>query len=468
MLAAYRLDDRALALMRIALGLAVLADIAARLVDVTAHYGAAGVLPPQRGFFASLPRGVLNPFALSDSAAFHGAILVCGLLFAAAFAVGWFTRVAHLGLILVVLSIQNRNSLLSEGADVYLRVVLFWSFFLPLGRRLSVDAWRRPHAGAPSAFDAVEGLAGFCYAAQLALVYGTSVLAKLGTPYWRSGDALALALQVDAIKGPFGSLLLSHERLLAGATFAALAVQALAAPLFLVPPRGPWLPFRRLVVGALVGMHAAIALVLNVGLFPAYTVASTIPLAFPAETHPVRDLEGRWRWLFSATASAVLVASLIFVLAHLGGYRRWSGTVYGNATGLRQGWSIFSGIEFNPLVTVIGESDDGERSLVFALAPSESDPTSRDPLAPVLERYRWKKLLVNLGQRDDARLWTSFAGWLCRVRAEALTAVDIRFEHERLDVPSARGEGYTCRVECGELRMVCERLPGRVQLRPVQ
>jgi hypothetical protein len=461
-LGAYRLDDRALAFLRVALGLVVLADIAARLPDVAVHYGASGVLPPPRGFGGSLARGALDLFALSLSPTFHRAILASGLLFAAAFALGAFTRLAQLGLLLVVLSIQNRNPLLTEGADVYLRVVLFWSFFLPLGRSLSVDAWRRARAGVPSSVEPAEGLSAFCYAAQLALVYACSVLAKLGTPYWRNGNALWLALQVDAIKGSFGSVLLSHQSLLAAATFAALVVQALAAVLLLVPPRGLWLLPRRLVIGALVGMHAGISCLLDVGLFPAYSIASAIPLAFPADAD--RDLQSRPRPLLAATKTAVLLSSLAFVLAHLGGAGGWLDTLYGNATGLRQRWVMFSGIEFNPVVTVIGELDGGERSLVFALAPSEDDPGSRDPLAPALKRYRWKKLFVNLGQRNDPALWRSFAGWLCRVRAGALTAVDVRFEQRRVDLPSPKGDGYSCRIECAELHTACEDLsaPGRV------
>jgi len=39
-----------------------------------------------------------------------------------------------------VISIQARNFLVGHGGDIYIRMVLFWGLFLPLGSRFSVDA----------------------------------------------------------------------------------------------------------------------------------------------------------------------------------------------------------------------------------------------------------------------------------------------------------------------------------------
>src|SRR5262245_64238108 len=61
---------------------------------------------------------------------------------ALALLVGHRTRLATIASWLLFTSLNTRNPMVVLGADVLLRVVLFWAMFLPLGARYSVDrAW---------------------------------------------------------------------------------------------------------------------------------------------------------------------------------------------------------------------------------------------------------------------------------------------------------------------------------------
>lgn len=54
--------------------------------------------------------------------------------------VGFKTRASNLLLWLLILSLHNRNVLVLNSGDDFLRMLLFWSIFMPVGERFSVDA----------------------------------------------------------------------------------------------------------------------------------------------------------------------------------------------------------------------------------------------------------------------------------------------------------------------------------------
>ena len=53
--------------------------------------------------------------------------------------VGYRTKIATCIVWALTVSLQNRNMLIHSGADDLLRMVLFWSLFLPLDRYWSWD-----------------------------------------------------------------------------------------------------------------------------------------------------------------------------------------------------------------------------------------------------------------------------------------------------------------------------------------
>ena len=174
----FALDLRSLALLRVGLALLLLGDLALRAGDLRAHYTDAGVLPRS----ALPPAGTLSLHLLGGSAAFQGALFAVAAAFAAALLVGWRTPLATAGSWFLLVSLHARNPVVLQGGDILLRVLLFWSLFLPLGARWSLDALRR--AGPPPGNRLVCG-GGIALLLQVCFVYWFSVALK-SDPCWRA------------------------------------------------------------------------------------------------------------------------------------------------------------------------------------------------------------------------------------------------------------------------------------------
>ena len=71
------------------------------------------------------------------------------VLLAVALLVGYRTRLATIGSWILLASIHVRLPVVINAGDTLLRVLLFWSIFLPLGAMWSVDARRGRPVAAP-------------------------------------------------------------------------------------------------------------------------------------------------------------------------------------------------------------------------------------------------------------------------------------------------------------------------------
>src|SRR5690606_10376590 len=136
----FTLDLRALALLRIGLGALLLIDLYTRATDLEAHYANTGVLP-----LPALFSHEWNPYFFS----FHTGsglwqVQAIFFLLAAFFAVclllGYKTRLATVLSWALLVSLHNRNPLILQGGDDLVRMLLFWSIFLPLGSFYSLDS----------------------------------------------------------------------------------------------------------------------------------------------------------------------------------------------------------------------------------------------------------------------------------------------------------------------------------------
>jgi len=106
------------------LGLLVLCQSVLLFRDFAVFYEASGVLPPHtwsEPFLRALIFGLLPLFAVS---------LVLGLI----------TRLSTLICLVGIVIVHDANPQILQGGDVLLRLLLFWSLFLPLGRMWSLDA----------------------------------------------------------------------------------------------------------------------------------------------------------------------------------------------------------------------------------------------------------------------------------------------------------------------------------------
>ena len=449
----------ALELFRISLGGLVGLDLLQRFADVRAHYGGAGVRPFTASFLETLVSpGRIDLFLLSDSLGYHQALFVAGLLAASFVCLGVKTRLATLALWLILLSVQNRNSSLNEGADVYVRVMLFWSLFLPMGRYLTVPTalarvWPRaaPDAATTSR---VAPLALYAYSIQIGLVYLCSVLAKLATPYWPEGRGLELALQVDVVRGLGADWLLAHSSMLPVLTYLTLLIQA-AAGVVLLLPTGLFVRSRLVVLAGLTGMHVGIAAALSVGLFAYYAAASLLPLvpsraAWPHDAGE-RERISSWTWPERLQAGAI-VAALAYVILHLLTINQLAGPLAARIdarllrasrfTGLHQRWIMFSGVEYNPYGRVVGRHPDGTSETIFAIEKKTREAWDDEMPPPYrfatnFSGYRWKKLFVRAWSQPDDDLYRGIGAFLCAETARLspgarFESIELTFLHEKL------------------------------------
>jgi hypothetical protein len=251
-------DTRALAALRVGLGLLLLADLLGRARDLRAFYTDFGVLPrPALAALTSPWRPSLH--ALSGDLWFQALLFAVAGLAALALVLGWRTRTATVVSWLLLVSLHNRNPVVLNGGDVLLRMVLLWAVFLPLGERLSVDARRRDR----SPRDRVASLATAGLLAQVVTMYTVNAALKLWGDRWLSGTAIRYVFSLEQFTTPLGDALAGHPTLLVALDGVWLAL--VTTSVLLVVLRGP--P-RTAFAAALAGGHLSMWLTMRLGLFP--------------------------------------------------------------------------------------------------------------------------------------------------------------------------------------------------------
>lgn len=291
----FGIDLRALALFRVMLALVLLFDLLLRFSDIGAFYTDAGVLPrsAQIELYSGLP-SLVSLHLMSGSLGVQ--LVLFALSFAAALAllVGYRTLTATFVSWVLLVSLHNRNPMVLQGGDVLLRLLLFWSLFLPLGARASLDRlFASPVSGTDDgpaqANPILVSTATLAALLQVCFVYWFTSAMKTGAPWRVDGTALGYALSIDQLSRPFGRFLLGFPDLLRPLTFFTLALERFGPFLAL-------LPFWRLrfaMVIIFIGFHFVMGLCLTLGIFTWIAPVAWL-LFIPA---------GAWNWLERRLAS---------------------------------------------------------------------------------------------------------------------------------------------------------------------
>ena len=457
----YALDARSLAALRIGLAALVLLDLGLRSVDLAAHYTDGGVLPR-----ALVPPGSWD-FAwslhrLGGSTGFEASLFVLHAAAAAALLLGWQTFWSALLTAVLTISLHGRNPLLRDGQDDLLRVLLVWGVLLPWGSRWSLDA-RRGRPGHPLGSPAgpmVATAATAGYLLQLLLVYWSSVIAKLESPWWRSGEALFLSMSISRYETRFGQLLLHAPALLHLATYAVLAFELFAPAVVLLRREPRW---RTGEVVAFWVLHLGMASVLRLGLFPLIAGVGWLALlpgsVWPTEPVPAVATEERRSPLGRVLVAALLVLAVGVNLTYLwptpGGIRLGAVQLTARILGLQQYWSVFSptagmtGAQMDGWLTVVGDRPDNRS--VDLLAGGAPPRPGRPPLgADIYPNRRWRHWAAALREEwprgtlqrrtvEEARL-TSLQWWCWQWNhphppAERVEVVRVSWLQQRLGHP---------------------------------
>ncbi len=206
----FALDLRSLALLRIGLALYLLWDLWDRGRSLEAHYSDIGVYPVAFLKDSLWTQGwwwedwnihwpnYWSLHALRGDVGWALFVFLLNALLLVGMLVGYKTRFMVLLCWIFNISLQNRNMMVLHGGDQMVRMLLFWSVFLPLGARWSVDgscAIRR-------AYDAVVptkifSMSSFGLLWQICLVYWFTAALKTGADWRADGTALYYALSID-------------------------------------------------------------------------------------------------------------------------------------------------------------------------------------------------------------------------------------------------------------------------------
>jgi hypothetical protein len=474
----FEVDLRSLALFRVAIGAVFLWDVATRALNLRAHYSEDGVLPVEVAAQVYSAWVRVSPFGLlSAHPAAIAALFVLMAVAGAMLVVGYRTRAATLVCWALLTALQLRNHMVAYGGDPLLRVLLFWSFFLPLGGRWSADALRRP-GSVPSNRFASLGSAAMML--QIATVYWVTGLWKVD-PAWFDGTAVWYALNLDLYVTHIGIWLRDLAWLIPILTYGTLGLEVLGPCVALSPIWSG--PLRTLVVFTFAGFHAGMWLSMDIGFFQPLSIAAWLvflPPWFWDELLPriglragaiVRDAPSLSapRWLEAAVA-VPLVYLVLFTSFSIGGLLvrgrsfELPGPVatIGRALRLNQHWIMFRGFDdrVDKWLVVDLTLADGRH-----LDPYRGGPVSwekEELIAEVIPDLRWRLVTFRVisTRKQKARallLRDRFAGYLCRQwnashegreRAEEVTLVAVR-EGTRRDGVVPLGPDVLHRHRCG-------------------
>jgi len=262
----FTVDTRSLAAFRIALGLLLLADLALRSRSLTAFYTDAGVLPRAIQLSTTSP-WKLSVHVVSGDLWFQALLFLVAGLVALALTVGYRTSTAAVVSWVLLLSLQNRNTLVLNGGDVLLRMLLFWALFVPLAERWSVYSQRwSDHR------TAVVSVATVALLLQVVIVYVKNAAYKLSGDTWVRGEAFEYVLSLEQFTVFLGDVIPTYAPLMQAIDYLWLGM--VTASVFLVLLTGR----RRVaVVGLFVGAHLGMLLTMQLGLFPLISITGLLP-----------------------------------------------------------------------------------------------------------------------------------------------------------------------------------------------
>jgi predicted DCC family thiol-disulfide oxidoreductase YuxK len=322
-------DGRSLAFGRIVLGIVLLVDVVRRIRWIRDFYSNEGLIPNHTVLWQPPQPRAFSLFLLAshpDESAFLFAIaFVCFFCLL----IGYKTRLFHVLSFIMTTSLHCRILFAENGGAVALGAVVFWTAFMPLGRRFSVDAVLqslREHAretpadlasarAAPDARPFVS-LAVFALLLQLAVIYTFNYAHKTGHT-WHDGTAVYYVLWQERIITTIGLWGRHHFpfALTKWLTYGTLVIEAAAPILILSPVLRP--VCRTLAIVLLTGLHGSIAILVNLGIFSA-AMLSYYPFLIDTEVwDALKKLERPRRRTVFYDAGCGVCFQIVRVLARL-------------------------------------------------------------------------------------------------------------------------------------------------------
>ncbi len=274
----YSLDYRALAIMRIGLGVCLILDIVFRIVHLTAFQTGEGVLPISCFGKDYMTMPYLSLHSLNDSYSYQLGLAIIAMVFYFLFLIGYKARLMAFFSWFMLCSLHARNCFVLQGGDELLRFALFWCMFMPISNRYSYDSRIRNSSLIKNDYFHVPALG---LGLLVFSVYFFSALLKTSTEWRSEGTALYYALSIDQMTFPSANLIYHSPALLKVLSLYVFYLELLVGFLFFIPFKNNL--FRTLGVVLIVTLHLGIASTMMVGLFPLIGIVTAIGL-LPGKT----------------------------------------------------------------------------------------------------------------------------------------------------------------------------------------
>lgn len=268
----FTIDLRALAVLRICVGLLIVADLLIRWPDVAWFMSDDGVYPAAASKLAA-SEWRLSLYWLSHSIWWVHFLFAVNVVVALMLVIGMRTRIVGLLAFFLLLSLHNRNPILLQGGDNLLLLLSLWGLFLPWGSRFSIDAVM---TGMPPTENRYFSLSTVALITQVLSVYFFSAFLKTGAEWTTDGSAIYYALHNDQVAHGLAAYWRDWHWLTVPLTHYVWWLELLGPVIALSPWFNPWargaaaLGFFTLEIGFLFN--------LNVGLFPFISMSSLIIL----------------------------------------------------------------------------------------------------------------------------------------------------------------------------------------------
>jgi len=421
-------DLRSLAIFRMAIAMIILADLIARSLSLEAHYADFGVLPRAIFIEKFSPPFRFSLHFLSGDPYFQLGLFILAGIFACMLLVGLYTRMATLLSWFFMISLHARNPLVLQGGDLLLRMVLFWSIFLPLGAKWSFDSHK---AGARRIIsNSYLSLANVAYFVQIAFVYWSTAAEKLSprsfSIWWEQGSAIYYALNIDQFATPLAIFIRQFPLLMKIMNYAVIVFEIVGPLLFFSPIATGTM--RTLAVVTFISLHIGFGSCLVLGPFPwvgAAAMLPFIPTCVWGKISFVKKTQTATQPLSLSVPSSPLTDNLVGIcLIYI---TFWNiGNLYpslgvprlfhemGNLISLDQRWHMFSPpLREDGWYVVPGTLKNGEKvDLIKDGAPVDWEKPAL--LSRQLKTERWRKYMMNLWIKKHAGHRALYAAYLCR------------------------------------------------------
>ncbi len=416
----FGIDIRSLALFRIGLALVILGDLFIRLQDLKAHYSDEGIAP--RSFLVDM----LYPWSLSINLIsgtwqVQLVLFILTIIFTIALLVGYKTRWATVLTWFFIVSLQLRNPIINQGGDILLKMLLFWSMFLPLGAYWSVDQHLSDH---PPPAKQILSVGSLALLLQICFMYWFSALLKMDDSWTKDGTAVWYALSIEQYSTPLGLYLLNYPDLLKFFTFATFYLEAFGPFLAFSPIWTGPLRFATVVMFSLFHL-LGLNLTLELAHFP-YTCFVAWLVFIPGwfwnrVLKKPDDFSIPWKasWISNGLASFFLIYIFLWNVSTL--QVSWPSLSpppesIGTLLAIDQTWDMFAPypIKLDGWYVIPATLRDGTKVDLFTggRPVSWEKPPS---LAATYKNDRWRSFLMNIVLEDYGHYYLPYyASYLCR------------------------------------------------------